>query len=428
MKLSAVRLVAATGLVVSTLAAVALTSASPASADVTIDPRGWCSAPLLAPCIVSMQRGSETPITADNATWQADLHRFNYTDPTYTQLVWSLRKTGSLDVTSSESGVPWTIVIDTGSVIPRVSNAFGRHGSVTRVDDMDGTYHVTITAEPTKVSIEGCDYDPYPWACYATSPNDEWRFGGTIDDWRQWEPVEQRVAFWGVDFFSNVEVTSFPPGVVYDDATGIAAMRLDFAAPHFEENGSTVATGHFEATLPNDFLRENFFIPSPTTMTTSSLLVTGSGGSSTTVLSKPTPESPMHVEVTGMTWPISTISPSPRTSARLGSNDSHIRKLRVKTGIVVPTKPTDLRATRVTSSKAKIGYDLATPRGYKVTGYKARCESPGGHVASATKSTNSSPIYVAGLRSATPYTCKVRALSNAGPGPWSAGVQVARRP
>ena len=89
----------------------------------------------------------------------------------------------------------------------------------------------------------------------------------------------QRRAFFGVDFWTNIEANSFPPGVFYDEATGFARMLLDVAAPHYLTDGSTVYHGHFEVVLPNDFLHENFFIPSPTTMTPGSLVVAGGGPS-----------------------------------------------------------------------------------------------------------------------------------------------------
>lgn len=422
MKVSPARIAALAGLVGTTLMGLALTTAPQAVAE----PGDWCAVSA-APCIVSVQRQGSVAMTADSATWQAELSVFNNESPDYTQLVYSLRHTGSLELPATELGVPWTIVIDTGTTIPRVVNRFGRNGTVTRTDDGGGTYHVTVTAEPTLVAF-GCEPSPFPWPCPEHADSDEVRFSGTIDDWRAWEDPVQRAAFYGVNFFSNLDVTSFPPGVMYDDATGIAAMRLDVTAPHFRHGSDTLVNAHFEATLPNDFLHENFFIPSPATMTTSSLVVGGTGSGSTTTLSKPTPASPMFVEVTNMTFPTASVAPSTTKRALAATDDDHIRKLRVKTGTIVPTRPTDLRATRVTSTRAKIRYDLAKPRGARVTGYKARCESPGGHVASATKSGNTSPIYVGGLHRRTPYTCKVRALSNAGPGPWSVGAQVPRRP
>lgn len=185
-------------------------------------------------------------------------------------------------------------------------------------------------------------------------------------------------------------------------------MRLDLADPHFELDGTTVHHGHFEAVLPNAFLRENFFIPDPSTLTPAGLTVAGGGPISTTSVRRDSASAPMEIEVTDMTF--------------------SIRKLRVRTGTVVPTRPTNVRAARVTTKAARIGYGLAKPRGAKVTGYQVRCVSPGGSVVKARRTGNDSPLRVTGLKRGVRYDCRARATSKVGPGPWSAKVVVPRRP
>jgi hypothetical protein len=248
----------------------------------------------------------------------------------------------------------------------------------------------------------------WPWTCAETATGQARRLASQISDWDNWDDPVQRAAFYGVDFWTNVDTTSFPPGVTYNEDTGIAAMRLDLAAPHFETDGTTVHRGHFEARLPNAFLRENFFIPDPTTLTPAGLAVAGGGPISTTTVGKDSASAPMEIEVTDMTF--------------------SIRKLKVRTGTVVPTRPTNLRASRVSATAARLGYALAKPRGAKVTGYQARCVSPAGVVVKARGTGNDSPLRVTGLKRGARYDCKVRATSKVGPGPWSAKVVVPRRP
>ena len=227
---------------------------------------------------------------------------------------------GGLYELGPEAAGEWTVVLDTGTaLVPRVAYGNGRHGDVTRVPEPDGSYTVTMTAEPTLVT-EGCDISTYPWPCTTTATDQADRLAAQLLDWHFWEDAVQRQAFYGVDFWTNVSTNSFPPGVIYDDATGIARMQLELAAPHFETDGSTVYHGHFEAVLPNDFLHENFFIPTPTTMTPGSLAVAGGGPVPATIITKASAADPMVIEVTDMTFTI--------------------RKLRVSTGTITPTRPT----------------------------------------------------------------------------------------
>lgn len=385
------------GLLVGSLTAATVQSL-PATAGVT---SSWCSA-RPAPCIESVTRNG-TPVTSSDPVWQVQLAEF---DPGH-DYQWNLMKSGSYDLGEAASADVWTVTIDSGTVVPRVVYGNGRTGSVVRTDDLDGTYHVSMTANPTLV-VDGCDSSTYPWPCPTTATEEATRLAAQALDWHFWDDAVQRAAFWGVDFWTNVVVNSFPPGVTYDDATGIAAMRLDFGAPHYETDGTTVFHGHFEAVLPNDFLHENFFIPSPGTMTTSSLVVAGGGPVASTSVVKSSPAAPIEIEVTDMTFTI--------------------RTLRVKTGVVVPTRPGDPTATRVSTHRGKIGFETSTPRGAKVTGYKASCVSGGGHTVTATRSEDASPVRVTGLRAGVRYDCRVRALSKAGSSPWSSEVRMPARP
>ena len=358
----------------------------------TADPSDWCTASA-APCIVSVEHDG-IPVAASDPVWQVDLDSFEAGHDAQ----WNLKENGVYELTSAAAGT-WEVTVDMGTTVPRVSYGTGRNGEVTRTQDLDGTWTVTTSAEPTVVAT-GCDGSVLPWTCPPSATDQDLRLAAQLLDWYFWEDEVQRRAFFGVDFWTNVEVTSFPPGVVYDDATGIASMRLDFGAPHYETDGVTEYRGHFEAVLPNDFLRENFFIPDPGTMTTASLAVAGGGPVSTTTVTKATPASPVEVEVTDMTF--------------------STRRLRVQTGTVVPTRPGNLRATRTSTRAGRLDYDLATPRGANVTGYRARCVPASGSSVTATLRDDASPLRVTGLTSGRTYWCRVRALSRAGAGPWSA--------
>ncbi len=378
------RLASLAGLIATSLVAL---PGGPAAAD----PSDWCTASA-APCIVSVEHDG-VPVAASDPVWQVDLVSFEAGHDAQ----WNLKESGAYELSPASAGT-WEVTVDMGTTVPRVVYGTGRHGEVARTDDGDGTWTVLASAEPTLVAT-GCSASPYPWPCPATATDQALRLSAQMLDWHFWDDPVQRAAFFGVDFWTNIEVTSFPPGVTYDDASGIAAMRLDFGAPHFQTDGTTEYRGHFETVLPNAFLRENFFIPDPGTMTPGSLVVAGGGPMSTTTVTKAAPSSPVEIDVTDMTF--------------------SVRELRVRTGTITPTRPGGLRASRTGDRTAKLRYDLASSRGAKVTGYQAQCVPRRGSTVVGRLRGNSSPLRVTGLTAGKAYECRVRARSEVGPSRWS---------
>jgi hypothetical protein len=49
------------------------------------------------------------------------------------------------------------------------------------------------------------------------------------------------------------------------------------------------------------------------------------------------------------------------------------RKLIVRRGVITPTTPLDVHARRLGPNSGRIRFDPATPRGSRITGYRARC-------------------------------------------------------
>ena len=228
-----------------------------------------------------------------------------------------------------------------------------------------------------------------------------------VTAWDNWTDVTQRKAFFGVDFWTNIEVNSFPPGVFADEATNSARMVLDVAAPHCLNDGTTEYHGHFEMVLPNDFLHENFFIPSPTTMTPASLVVGGGGPVSTTTVTKAAPGDPMVIRISDITF--------------------SKRRLKVSTGTIVPTRPDTSRAPYDGARGAALLRPRAGAR-FPVTGYQARCTPAHGAAVTGVGAGQREPLRVTGLRAGTSYACQVRATSQAGHGPWSTRDAMPRHP
>ncbi|MFC5179207.1 fibronectin type III domain-containing protein [Nocardioides taihuensis] len=381
---------------------VGVAAGSPASvgAPPALVPSNWCS-DQPAPCIESVTHDG-TPVPKTDPTFQVQLADFG----SGYEYMWNLMESGDYDLTSAAAGA-WTVVLDTGAVVPRVVYGIGQNGDVSRIDDGDGTWHVSTTAHPTLVA-QGCDNSSVPWTCPTNAVADKTFLAAEVTAWDNWTDVTQRKAFFGVDFWTNIEVNSFPPNVFADEATNSARMVLDVAAPHFLSDGTTEYHGHFEMVLPNDFLHENFFIPSPTTMTPASLAVGGGGPVSTTTVTKASPSDPVVIRISDITF--------------------SKRRLEVSTGTIVPTRPGNLVARRTTTHAGRLSYDLAKARGARVTGYQARCVPAHGDSVTGSVKGNASPLKVTGLRSGTAYSCRVRATSKAGHGPWSAKSTLRARP
>jgi hypothetical protein len=381
---------------------VGVAAGSPASvgAPPALVPSNWCTVQA-PPCIESVSHDG-TAVAETDPTFRVQLSDF----PSGYEFMWQLMENGSYALSPAADG-EWTVVLDMGSTVPRVVYGLGRHGDTVRTDDGDGTWHVATTAHPTLVA-QGCDNSSLPWTCPAKADNERSTLAAEVTDWSNWLDVTQRKAFFGVDFWTNIEVNSFPPNVFADEATNSARMVLDVAAPHFLSDGTTEYHGHFEMVLPNDFLHENFFIPTPTTMTPASLAVGGGGPVSTTTVEKPSASDPMYIEISDITF--------------------SKRRLEVSTGTIVPTRPGHLAARRTTTHGGKLAYDLARARGARVTGYQGRCVPAHGDAVTGSVRGNASPLRITGLRAGTSYACQVRATSHAGHGPWSAKDTLRARP
>jgi hypothetical protein len=154
--------------------------------------------------------------------------------------------------------------------------------------------------------------------------------------------------------------------------------------------------------IPNGVLRDLYGVPDPATMTDGSFASTSTSGSVSSY--QEAGDDAWRIDLTDVTF-----------------SRQH---LKLKRGVITPTRPAATKATRLAATTGRVAYHLATPRGAKVTGHDVRCVSPGGHVVTALKQGNSGPVPVVGLHRNTSYICKVRARSQAGPSTWSLGVRL----
>ncbi|WP_084671448.1 fibronectin type III domain-containing protein [Sporichthya polymorpha] len=313
----------------------------------------------------------------------------------------------SLELGAGARSDTYVITIDTGSIVPRVTDTKGTGVIVNRTPPSSGHPHwrVTITAKPVLVT-GGCDQGSVPWTCPSTAESQrEGYLGGWVTDYGSWEDTAQRNAFLGMDYSSNIDAGSIPPQIV-SDARGEQMILLELANSHFLQDGSTLVKGGASVVIPNAFLKEVYGIDSPGSLTTAGLspVITGSGSGSASVVDI---GGALRVDLTNMTF--------------------SKRNVRIHRGKITPTKPGNLTSKRVSASAVKLTYAKSKARGSKIVGYTATCTAKTGRKHVVTVKDKAPSTKVTGLKARTAYTCKVWARSKAGKGA-TAKVSVAKRP
>jgi len=365
--------------------------------------QSWCSAhPSLKTCIVSVTLDGSS-ITASDTNFDV----FAITAPVAgaKKVLWGIQPAagGGTDL-SAQVGHTFVIIIKT-NVVPRVLDGFGTAESYTRSGpDGGGSYTVTITGQPVEVTDQdSCSFPPGGPTCTKVSGKPSQAiFQGEIDDTNYTAyrdggayPDGFVDSFYGMDMWTNIAETALPPNLI-QGADG-NELELDLTDHHFQHDGTTLVKGEYYLRIPAAFLKTFWGIDDASTLSTGGLAASiGSGGGTLTVTVEPG-NTGVQVKIDGLTF----------------SN----RQLKIKLGHVTPRAPKNVKASRLSSSAAKVTFSAAKPRGQKVRGYAASCKPSGGGSAVTAKSRRS-PLKLTGL-AAVPYKCRVHARSKAGYGPWS---------
>jgi hypothetical protein len=229
---------------------------------------------------------------------------------------------------------------------------------------------------------------------------------GISDAWWHGDSEAQRDKLWGLESYSNINLFWYPPSITLSPE-GLVTMTFAMQNSHqwTDGTGTHLFTGNAHLRLPNNVLKKLYGIPDPQTMTPGSFTTTSTSGSISSY--QESGDDAWRVDLTGVTF--------------------SQRYLRLRRGTIVPTRPTNVRAVRVTPYRGRVAFAPARPRGARVTGYRATCRVLNGtHTRSATATR--SPVVVTRLKAGRPYTCRVRALSRAGAGTLSVGVRMRARP
>jgi hypothetical protein len=369
-----------------------------AAAAQAADGQYWCDAKA-APCVLSAARNG-TPVAPSDPAY--DLSVLGSETEGSTDALWSVKRSnGDHDLGAAALGDHWTVTLDMGDVVPRVASQYADNVTVTRSAAAGGTHHVTIAGDPvTFEDNEKCDTSVDPWTCpFKADGESKALLQGEVTDYGSWTDVPQRESMFGLNYSTNIAVSSIPPEIENDPATGAQRLLLRLANQHERPNGA-VFKGFVHLRIPNRFLKVVYEIDDPSSLTTGGLTTAGGGGGTATI-EQEAGDDAMLVDVTGITF-----------SQRL---------LRIRRGKIVPTKPTKLQAERTGRHGARIRFHRSRSRGSKVTTYTAKCKAKD---ASASAFATKPPLRLTQLEAGTAYRCRVRARSRAGLGPNSKSVTI----
>ncbi|MBJ7357545.1 hypothetical protein [Nocardioides sp.] len=417
-------LIAATLLSASGLAVVALT----APAQAATHQLQACAPGVPRPCVVSFTRNGTTP--------PADLEVLGVAteDGDRRDVSFSVYKNGGggYDLGAAARSDTFSVTLDMGSWSPSIVAGAGRDADVVR-QRTGGGYLVTVTARPVLLSGQ-CDQSEWPWRCpeadvVVQDPeyfnNVQWDAMWSMRVYNAGFIADKavRTALYGLDYFHNFAASSLPPSVEFtgpDDS--VARLVIEVANRRYLDDLSTLVNGHAEMRIPNSFLRAGYGITDPSSMTGSSLTVSGSGAGASVSVTKDPAGDAIRVLIDGMTFPDAMIADGELRQRPPGAS---AKVITVKRGVVTPTKVGVAATDRVTTGKARIKAQRARSRGARVTGYEARCTS-GRETATGRSKTRT--VVVTGLDAGRAYRCRVRALSKAGAGGYGAAKQLAARP
>lgn len=357
----------------------------------------WCSTSP-APCIQSAEVNG-VPVDSTNTTWDVYLFR---------EGAGNVRVIVATNAGEYELGVPgsldddWEILVRTAGIVPRVVFAYGADVTVSRSLSPN---MVTLAGTPVIVTDNDECNPNWPWSCPKRASN---QFDGYLDfqitDYRSWRDVAQRESMYGMNYHTNVGMTSIPPEIVFDPATGMERLLIRLANHHKYVDG-TVFLGFAHLRIPNKFLKQTYGIDDPSTLTSVGLDPAVSGTGESVVVTQEAGGAAMLVDITDLTF--------------------SRRKVFINRGTITPTKPRNLEADRTRRTRGRLSFDEARARGSEIVRHQARCTRRGEVVTSAARR---SPIAVTGLTPGKAYYCWVRAISKAGAGGWSTRDRMPARP
>lgn len=367
-------------------------------------PQYWCAPTGTAspPCVESATLNG-SPLLVSDPNFSIQLVPF--TNGGYHSFAATIENSsGGADLGSAALSDTFSVVVDTGTLVPRVASSQGSNMSFTRTPEAGGTYEITITGSPTTLT----DNSECTWpsgglpSCPFEATKEFTAYLSTqVSDYEGWPIASDIASFYGMNLSTNIAETGLPPQLEPDPSTpGADQLVIDLANQHELPGGATFY-GFFHMTIPSSFLQAVYGIDDPSTVTDTGLAASvGAGGGTVTITVAPGGSS-LQLDITGLTFTT--------------------RVLRIARGVITPTSPGHVSARRTAPTRGRISFRAAKPRGSRINDYVASCTATKGHTKAAGKSA-ASPITVKGLRVAKAYRCTVWAASKAGAGKHSAAA------
>lgn len=343
------------------------------------------------PCVVSVTRdgfvipynqtidaGEDVVIASEHHITGDPTKRFNFTIQD---------ELGGFDLDPDSR---YEITLNLGPGFTGETFARGHNVVVDRTVGGGGDTIITFAQNPVRMADNSCTgAGVCSMTAFRTLPG---YLDGWVNNLAYISDAGDRAAMRGFDLASNVDWVSSP--LELDDATNSIFLRV--ANAHFEADGTTPFIGSAEFKLPFPMLRRLYEVDDPASLTPASFSVRGAGSAATSDVVVDAIDHAVHVQLKGLTF--------------------SRRRLQIH-GDTRPGRPQDVVAKRATSTRGRISFSPATPRGSLIRGYKATCRysSPTlRHISWVIGP--GSPLTVRHLRPGLRYTCNVRAMSRAGLG------------
>ena len=412
------KIVTAVALVASTLTAGLISSAAPATAVPGDFEERWCATDP-APCLESATLNGVT-VTSAHPDWDVEMTGALKKDGNrYFQ--WLIADKDLNSAPALQTTDVWELEFDTGTIDPRYTEGYSGVPETMRGTDPDGTFRITYSAKPVLTAFACVPDGGWPTSCPTVATDDE-TTGDAADDKVRvmlYGEVQDKAGdedFRGFDVAQNVDEVNCPFLETAPDGSQFLESFMANSHQYDSDPGPAVSGVDFKGQvrwrLPYRMLRNWFGIPNPELMVPASLsgVVRRPDGSAAIADFVFTHEPVANAWVVDVT------------------NIGFSRKiLRVKTGTITPTPPTNAFAFRLGHRRGTVNFEDSTARGAKITGYQGRCTANrGDHLVTAGSAAAVSEIDFTGLRKGVGYVCQVRATSKVGPSKWSEKAPMSR--
>lgn len=305
----------------------------------------------------------------------------------------------------------WSIDVNVGTTVPSETDTWGSDVSVTRTKAGADSYVTisggTVLTDDSSSCVQQADLSSL---CQEQADSSVVQFGGDISDYTVNNTKQIADAAYGTDTWTNAGSTGAPEF----DNSGSGQIEIPLGNTHFNADGS-VAVGDYHAFVPDSTL-ELFGIDDPGTITPTSLNVAVQSGD---VAVTPTATG-VSIDITNISWPSPAGIGQIRADLASKTPRARVAPLRIKRGVITPTRPSHVRAHRSSASKGTLKVKGATPRGSRIATYAARCTAH--HHRTVHVSGKHSKLKLRKLTRGVRYSCQARAVATAGAGRWSKPV------